>query len=146
MEAAGEVTQVDGPNTRGRDRRQARIRAVLAAIAAGVVACGAFVVITGYTGFPGPGSLRRYPNSELQALADQINALHCVDGSVVPPPAPLTVPIASAYVDRLASRVRIRHAHLISLDPTDRQRVASTGTRPMSAAPACAQTSWTAQG
>ena len=145
MEAGDEVTQIDGPNTRGRHRRRARIEAVLATLAVAVVACGAFVVITGYTGFPGPGSLRRYPNSELQALADRINALHCVDGSVVPPPAPLTVPVASAYVDRLTSRVRIRHAHLIALDPTDRERVANAGTRPTSAATACAQTSWTAQ-
>jgi hypothetical protein len=47
----------------------------LAAIAAGVVvAVAAFLVLTAFTGLPGPGPLRRYKASQLQELVDAVHA------------------------------------------------------------------------
>ena len=47
----------------------------LAAIAAGVVvAVGAFLVLTAFTGMPGPGPLRRYTASELREMVDAVHA------------------------------------------------------------------------
>jgi hypothetical protein len=47
----------------------------LAAIAAGVVlAIAAFLVLTAFTGMPGPGPLRRYTASELQEMVDAVHA------------------------------------------------------------------------
>ena len=47
----------------------------LTAIAAGVVvAVASFLVLTAYTGLPGPGPLRRYKASQLEEMVDAVHA------------------------------------------------------------------------
>jgi hypothetical protein len=82
-------------------------------IAAGVVgALATFVAITGATGLPGPGPLRRYPTAELTQVVD---ALHAEAGELRTPddcwrrraddPGPLR---DIARIDLLGSRVVVR--------------------------------------
>jgi hypothetical protein len=51
-----------------------RRRRIVAASAAAVVAvAAAFVVVTAFTGLPGPGVLRRYEASQLEAMVDAVH-------------------------------------------------------------------------
>ena len=79
-------------NALARRRRRSRIRMTMAVLTLSVVALGAFFAVTGYTGFPGPGALHRYPGEDLDELARRINAA-CGD--------------SVASVDRLRSRVSV---------------------------------------
>jgi len=82
------------PNTQGRRRRRRRLRVASAMTAGVVVVVGAFFLTTAYTGFPGPGAMRRYPVADLDELAQRINTT-CGTGDSV------------ASVDRLRSRVHV---------------------------------------
>jgi hypothetical protein len=60
-----------------------------------------FLVVTSFTGFPGPGILRRYPVDELETLAQHVNTSSGFVGTY-PEPRP-----ARAGVDLVRSRVWI---------------------------------------
>ncbi len=114
-----EVTWPDPRRHRPKgDLRRRVLRAAGVAVAAVLVVVG-FVIVTGYTGFPAPGPLRRYPNSDLQELADRINALPCetVAGGVEPGNRWTLKPLAS--VDHLRSRVHLRTQYRVLVPPED---------------------------
>jgi len=60
------------PPTSGWRRAMGRVATVF--VLAVVIAVTAFMLITPQTGFPGPGPLHRYKTSQLQDVADRINA------------------------------------------------------------------------
>lgn len=90
---------------------------------AGVGVVVVALVVTSFTGFPGPGALRRYPTADLAALVD---AVHADAGELRTPDdcwkttygatqdaAPAGPPRPIAAVDRVRSRVVVRlHADL----------------------------------
>ncbi len=93
-----------------------------------------FVVVTGQTGFPGPGAMRRYRTHELQAVADRLNLLVCSADDPVRPPG--------ASVDWIRSRVRLDHPGSVLLGPGDRPLIenpgrSATGTVPTWSMPVC---------
>jgi len=63
---------------------------------------GALVLVTGTTGFPGSGPLRRFSEDDLERLAAKINRQP--EGSVGPYPC-RDEPAPKVHVDRLRSRV-----------------------------------------
>jgi hypothetical protein len=77
------------------DRRLRRQRYALAAVLVLVAAVVAFVAVTAWTGFPGPGALRRYPTTELDALVHKIDE-RPQSGNLYAP---------AAHVDWIQSRV-----------------------------------------
>ena len=109
------MTGAVGPNTYARQRREQRVRRTWVTLAIGALLLASFVLVTDRTGFPGPGPMRRYPISELQAVADRINRLDCSTLDPWPPPG--------ASVDRLRSRVHLAHPESVVLSPTDRPMV-----------------------
>jgi hypothetical protein len=65
-----------------------------------------FLYVTSFTGFPGPGFVRRYPRADLNRVAHKINEAYEVRSC----DAPTDGPVAS--VDWLRARVRVhRPAH-----------------------------------
>jgi hypothetical protein len=105
------------PRPKGELRRRAM--ATAAAVALLIAATAGFVIVTFYTGFPAPGAVRRYPNSDLQALADQINALPCEVYAGPIEPGSNWSPPPRASVDRGRSRVHLRGRYLVLLPPED---------------------------
>jgi hypothetical protein len=104
-----------GPNSYGRARREARQRkAVMTAIVA-VLLAATFVLVTGQTGFPGPGPMRRYRTAELQALADRLNHLSCTSWYEESP--------ANASVDWVRARVHLDHPEKVLVAPGDRPMI-----------------------
>lgn len=59
---------------------------------------GLFIAVTGFTGFPGPPVVRRYPTTELTAAADLVDAIGAEQGGCWP---------LSAEVDAVRSRVEV---------------------------------------
>lgn len=66
--APRDASQADAaPRTAWHQRRLARAAAVVLAVVV------AFFAVTGVTGLPAPGALKRYPYGELSALSDRVN-------------------------------------------------------------------------
>jgi hypothetical protein len=114
------------PDTRLPDPPTHHARRLLRATAILVVAVGGFLGITAVTGFPGPGPVRRYPYSDLEALADQINALHCDQSTAGSPGAPTPRPRPIASVDFLTSRVHLSQPYLIWSTAQERPELENT--------------------
>jgi hypothetical protein len=108
-----------GPNSYGRMRREARQRKAVVTAVVAVLLAATFVLVTGQTGFPGPGPMRRYRTAELQALADQLNLLVCPADDPVPPPG--------ASVDGIRSRVHLEHPGSVIVSPGDRPTIENPG-------------------
>ncbi len=87
-------------------------------MAATLVFVGAFVVVTGFTGFPGPGFLRRFPTADLQDLVDRINDDPFCNGvgNITTDGEPRD---PTASIDRLRSRVHLSHPWTVLLDRAD---------------------------
>jgi hypothetical protein len=124
---SGQLVEVDEPTWPDPRRpkppgqlRRRLVAAVLVVLLLVATAAG-FFFVTGYTGLPAPGVLRRYPNSELQDLADRINSLPCQSGNG--PVGPFRQIPAIATVDPLQSRVHITTPVLYWLPPGDRAKV-----------------------
>ncbi|MGZ4726183.1 MAG: hypothetical protein ACXWB2_00545 [Acidimicrobiales bacterium] len=118
-----------GSNTWGRQRRSARQRRAVVTTIVVALCLATFVVVTGQTGFPGPGALRRYPTADLQDLADRIN--HGGDCASFAPDLPV------ASVDWVRSRVHLERPHLAVVAQQDRPLidnppVGATGVGPVS--------------
>jgi len=122
------VDEAIGPNTTARQRREQRIRRTWVSVIVGALLAGSFVLVTGQTGFPGPGPLRRYPDADLGALAERINGSAACYGSFGP-----QEPIAS--VDRLRSRVHLSEPQWVVLAPQDRPMVDDPPNGAMSSGP-----------
>jgi len=95
----------------------------LAMTAVLLIGCGIFVVVTSYTGLPGPGAVHRYRTSELEDLADRINHSEgCWTTAGVTPEGQSQSP-AVASVDWLRSRVHLKDSWAVVLSATDRPMV-----------------------
>jgi hypothetical protein len=119
MDDQDEVTWPDPrrPGPKGQSRRRVIAVVVVALLLVGAVT--GFLVVTGYTGFPGPGALRRYPTRDLEALANRINGLSCGVYATPVEPGSEWSPPAIATVDRLRSRVHLRGSYLVLLPPDE---------------------------
>jgi hypothetical protein len=104
-----------GPNTFARMRRRNRQRRALLTTIVLLLLAATFVLVTGQTGFPGPGPMRRYPTHELQEVADRLNHLDCATQELWPAPG--------ASVDWVRSRVHLEHPERIVASPDDRARL-----------------------
>ena len=104
------------PDTRRPTPPRRTARRVVAAIAVAVGVVVTFFGVTTFTGFPGPGPLRRYPASDLNRVADRINAADGVGSHA-----------RSATVDLLRSQVELHGGTIqcsgIALSPTEREMV-----------------------
>ena len=119
MSGEAAVRAALGPNSYGRMRREARQRKAVVWAVVVVLLAATFVLVTGQTGFPGPGPMRRYPTRQLQELVDRLNVLDCSANDPVHPPG--------ASVDWLRARVHLDHPESIRVSPSDRPLIENPG-------------------
>ncbi len=118
------------PDTRLPEPPTHRARSLLRATVILALVVGGFLGVTAVTGLPGPGPIRRYPYSDLHALAHQINDLHCGETTAGLPGAPTPRPRPIASVNFLTSRVHLSQPYLIWPTAQERPELENADTNP----------------